>query len=211
VEKVMADVTSDTSRVWKMISGALAVTALGAAVFGYLQYRAADRLAAQLAAATQDAQLATQEETSLRTQLSAAQDRTNSQAEKLTAAEQQVNREEQQLAATENEMSEKQQQLHSAEARLAAGSRQDLPIRLSFHRAMFGNSKAAVLQNVSDDDLEVLLDVQSPVTGAHTRRRLLVNAHSLLRVGPAQGLPFAPGEVVTLVNSKFRPVVQTVT
>jgi len=206
----MADAAATTSKAWKLASAVLAVLAAGVGVFGYVEYSAVGSLTAQLAAANDEAQQATDAETKLRSQLSQAQDRTNTQAQKLVAAEQQVSAEQQQLTAARRQMSAEQQQLQSTRNQLAGEARQELPIRLTFHDAMFGAGKVAVLQNLSDSDLEVTLEVQNAASGAHVRRRLVVNAHGLLRFGQAQGWAFAPGQVVTLNNEKYRPMVQTV-
>jgi hypothetical protein len=206
----MTEAGPTANRAWKVATAAFAVIAAGAGVFGYVEYSALGALTAQLAAADEEAQQATDEETRLRSQLGEAQDRTNTQAQKLVAAEQQASAEQQQLAAARRQASAELQQLPSAPERGATEPLHELPIRLTFHDAMFRAGKVAVLQNLSDSDLEVTLEVQSPASGAHTRRRLVVNAHGLLRFGPAQGWPFAPGQVVTLNNEKYRPMVQKV-
>jgi seryl-tRNA synthetase len=195
---------------WKLASAALAALAAGAAAFGYLQYRTAATLSDQLAEATAEAQEATDEETRLRSQLSAAQDRVNSQGAKLTAAQQQVDAERQQLTAAQHEVSEDQRELQSATARLKAESREEMPIRMTFHDAIVRSGKVAVLQNLSAADIEVDLEAHSPATGAHIHRQLVVNAHGVLRFGPEQGWPFAAGQVVTLSSAKYRSIVQTV-
>jgi hypothetical protein len=52
--------------------------------------------------------------------------------------------------------------------------------------------------------------VLQPGTNSHARKQLVLAAHAALRMGPAQGWPFKPGQVVTLDNAKFRRIVQTV-
>jgi uncharacterized RDD family membrane protein YckC len=89
-------------------------------------------------------------------------------------------------------------------------SRPELPVRLSFRDALIGPDKRAVLENLSDDALEVVLDVKSPVTGAHFSRTFVINPRSFGQVGRAQGWPFAPGQLVTVSNPQFRPLIQTV-
>jgi len=190
----MAAVVPANIRAWKIATAALAALAGAASMLAYRQHAQLAGLSAQVAAAGDEAQEATDQETKLRAQLSEAQDRTNSQAQKLAAAEQQASSEQPQSARTQ----------------VASDSLQEMPIRLTFHDAVFRNGKVAVLQNLSDSDLEVVLEVQSPANGAHTRRRLVVNAHGLLRFGPAQGWPLSPGQVVTLNSGNYRPIVQTV-
>jgi hypothetical protein len=221
----VARLTADDIRTWQVATALLAVIATGAAAFGYLQYRRADALGAQLAAASAEAGEATAAETRLRSELSAAQDRTNSQAEKLLAAQRQVSAEQQELTAAHTapprsaaaaappappSVAAPQSEPPAPATHAAAAAQQELPIRLTFHDAIFRSGKVAILQNLSDTDLEIELDVQTPATGAHARHRLTVNARSVLRFGPAQGWPFAAGQVVTLNNGNYRPLVQTV-
>jgi uncharacterized RDD family membrane protein YckC len=89
-------------------------------------------------------------------------------------------------------------------------ARPELPVRLSFSDALIGPDKRAVLENLSDSALEVVLDVKSPVTGAHFSRTFVINPRSFGQVGRAQGWPFAPGQLVTVSNPQYRPLVQTV-
>jgi uncharacterized RDD family membrane protein YckC len=89
-------------------------------------------------------------------------------------------------------------------------SRPELPLRLSFKDALIGPDKRAVLENLSDSALEVVLDVKSPLTGAHFSRTFVINPRSFGQVGRAQGWPFAPGQLVTVSNPQFRSLVQTV-
>jgi len=223
---------------WKLACAALSVIALGAGAFGYVQYNTLRTLNAQLAAATAEANQAAAEDARLRSQLSAAQDRINSQGTKLTTAAQQVDTEQQQLAAVQQEATVEEQQLAAAKqrvaqeeehlaaaerqvqdekhellgarAQLAAESRPDLPVRLLFFDAARAGAKVAVLQNLSNTELDVTLEVQSPGSNTHARKQLVLAAHGVLRMGPAQGWAFTPGQVVTLDNAKFRHIVQTV-
>ena len=201
----------------KLASVALSVIALGAGAFGYVQYDTARTLRAQLAAATAEANKAGAELSTLRSQLGAAQDRINSQGTKLTAAEeqasteqQQVGREQQELTAAKKLVEDEERKLHDAQTKLAAESRPDLPVRLSFFNAAVAGAKVAVLQNLSNDELDLTLDVLQPGTNSHARKQLVLAARAALRMGPAQGWPFKPGQVVTLDNAKFRRIVQTV-
>jgi septal ring factor EnvC (AmiA/AmiB activator) len=216
--------TAGTTWRWKVASAALSLIAVGAGVFGYVQYNTVRTLNARLAEARAEANQAAAEGAELRSQLSAARDRINSQATKLTATTQEVDTEQQQLAATEQQVNQEQHQLAAAErqvadekrqlqdahTQLAAQSRPDLPVRVLFVDAARAGAKAVVLRNLSDTELDVTLDVQSPGSNAHARKQLVLAARGVLRMGPAQGWEFTPGQVVTLDNAKFRRIVQTV-
>jgi hypothetical protein len=189
-----------TSR-WRGAALALAALALATATFSYVQYMGVSRLRAQLADATEEAREATAEETALRSELSTAQEHFNSQAQKLIAAEEQAGKAPPQPVAPARA---------EAQAVPVSQTPEALPVRLTFHDALFGSGKVAVLQNLSDSDLELVLEIRTAAGEQDVRRRLVVNARGLRRLGPAQGLSLAPGEVVTLQSSRYRPLVQTV-
>jgi hypothetical protein len=139
-------------------------------------------LSTDLAGARNDLNLAHNEVVNLRVQLNSAEEQANALAEKLLRAQ----------------------------ARLAAHSRGDLPIQLSFHDAGPRSGKVAVLRNLADADLEIVLEVHSTASGEHVRRPLVISAHGMLQIGAAQGWRFAPGQIVTLDNGKYRPLVRIV-
>jgi len=136
----------------------------------------------ELAAAKLDINLARNEVVNLRAQLNSAEALANGVREKL----------------------------RSTQARLATQSRRALPIRLSFHDAVHRSGKVAVLRNLADADLEVVLEVHNPASGEHVRRPLVITAHGLLEIGAAQGWQFAAGQIVTLENDRYRPIVRIV-
>jgi len=162
----------------------VATIALGMITVGVCAYSFMlySALSTDLAAARNDGNLAHNEVVNLRVQLDSAEAQANALAEKVARAQ----------------------------ARLAARSRRDLPIQLSFHDAGLRSGKVAVLHNLAAADLEIVLDVHSTASGEHVRRRLVINAHGMLQIGAAQGWRFAPGQIVTLDNDKYRPLVRIV-
>jgi hypothetical protein len=138
-------------------------------------------LASELAAARNDVRLAHNEIANLNTQLRLMEE----------------------LAETQ------QQQLNREHTRFEAQSRRNLPIELTFHEA--GRSgKVALLHNLSDADIEVMLEVQSPASGNHIRRPLVINARGMLQIGQAEGWQFASGQIVSLDKDQYRPLVRIV-
>jgi hypothetical protein len=115
-----------------------------------------------------------------------------------------------QLSSAEAQANALQESVLSTHARLAAASRHDLPIQLSFRDAVLRSGKVAVLHNLADADIEVVLEVDSPASGDHIRQPLVISAHGMLEIGAAQGWRFAPGQIVTLDNDKYRPIVRVV-
>lgn len=176
----MEDDALSGSSMWKAAAIAFGMIAVGACAYSFMLYSA---LATDLAAAKNDVNLAHNELENLRSELSSTEERANSQEE---------------------------QQLQITKARLAAQVRRDLPIELTFHDADLRSGKVALLRNLSDADLEVMLEVRRPASDEHVRRPLVINAHGMLQVGAAQGWHFTPGEIVTLNNDKYRPLVRIV-
>jgi hypothetical protein len=110
---------------------------------------------------------------------------------------------------TEEQAETQQLQLRGEQARLAAQSRRNLPIELTFHET--GRSgMVALLHNLSDADIEVTLEVQSPTSGNYIRRPLVINARGMLQIGPAEGWQFAAGQIVSLDKDQYRPLVRIV-
>jgi hypothetical protein len=115
-----------------------------------------------------------------------------------------------QLKAAEAQVEAEQEKLQSAEALIAAHSRRALPIQLSFHDNVHRPGKLAILHNLAGADLELMLEVHSPASGEQVRRPLVINAHGMIEIGAAQGWQFAPGQIVTLENDRYRPLVRVV-
>jgi hypothetical protein len=166
----------------KVIAGVAVVLAIASGAFTFSEYNIAKDLSVQLNAATADAQ-------NLREQLAAAQ------ADAQGAHQQ---------AASE------QQALQSTEARLSQEVRPDLPVKLGFRPSLLGNGKVAVIQNVSNHEIEVTLDVESPATGLQFHRALVLEANRVQQIGKAEGREFATGQRVRLNNPQYRPIAGTI-
>lgn len=193
----MGDRASTNSFGLRVAALALIGIAIGALAFGVREYQAAMDLSAQLAATTKDAKEAHEEASSLKAQLG--------------SAEIQATNELQQLAEAQQQVSAEQQRFQNTQAQLAAESRPDLPVILSFRPALLGQGKVAVLQNTSDAAVEVDVNVSSAATGMHKRFHGVINGRGNVQIGRQQGWQFAPGQVVTIVNGRYRPIVRTVT
>lgn len=166
----------------RIIAGVAVVLAIAAGAGTFMEYNANTALTAQLSAATADAQ-------KLREQLAAA----TSDAQKAHI-----------------QASAEQQQLKSTEARLAQEVRPDLPIKVGFRPAIFGDGKVAVIENVSSRELEVTLDVLSPATGLTYHRALVLDTNRVQQIGKAEGWEFATGQQIKLSNPQYRPIAGTV-
>jgi hypothetical protein len=177
---------------WMVAAIALGVVAVGVGGFAYVEQ---SKLSAQLATATDDASRAHSEAATLKAQLDAAN-------QQLASYGRQIRADEDQLVKAEH-------QIGTDEQRIAAESRPDLPIKLSFRQALTSQGEVAMMQNVSGRTLQFVIDVQSP-TGQHFRRPLVIDGGRTVQLGAHEGWTFAPGQMVTLSSPSFRPVVMPV-
>jgi uncharacterized RDD family membrane protein YckC len=90
-----------------------------------------------------------------------------------------------------------------------AGSLPDLPLRVSFYKARRGPGQRAVLENLSDTPLEVVVEVQNPGSSTQLRATFLIKERSLGQVGLVRGSPFAAGQLVIVRHPQYRPIVRT--
>jgi len=93
---------------------------------------------------------------------------------------------------------------------LAAEARPDLPVNLSFRKALLSTGLVGVFHNTSAQELEFVLDLESPATGRHIRKSVVLNPNGFLEIGAQQGWPFAPGQRIILNNPAYRPRAFTV-
>jgi uncharacterized RDD family membrane protein YckC len=91
-----------------------------------------------------------------------------------------------------------------------AGSLPDLPLRVSFYKARRGPGQRAVLENLSDTPLEVVVEVQNPGSSTQLRATFLIKERSLGQVGQVRGSPFAAGQLVIVRHPQYRPIVRTI-
>jgi hypothetical protein len=115
-----------------------------------------------------------------------------------------------QLGYAEASATDLTRQLAMAREQLQSESRPDLPVLLGFRGALLGGGKVAMIRNLSKSTIEIIVEAQSPVTGAHFRRSVVINPLGQAQVGPAQGWSFASGQTISLSNPNYRPLTKTV-
>jgi hypothetical protein len=115
-----------------------------------------------------------------------------------------------QLAAAMADAQQAHTQASSEQRLLVKEARPDLPITMGFRPSLLGNGKVAVMQNISNDEIEVTLDVVSPATGLSFHRALVIEPHRVQQIGKAEGWEFATGQQVRLNNPRYRPAGWTV-
>ena len=183
---------AQTGILWKVAAVIFGLAALGAGTLAYVVH---DQLSHEVAITKADANQAENEAKDLKAKLDIAN-------QHLEAAGQRIQVDERQISAA-------QQQVSADRDRLASESRPDLPVRLTFRRALTAQGEVAMMQNLSSRTLELLIDVQSS-TGLHFRRPVTINPGQVGQVGPLEGWAFATGQVVTLSNPQFRSLTVTV-
>jgi hypothetical protein len=73
---------------------------------------------------------------------------------------------------------------------------------------VFGNGQEAFLQNLSNQELQVTLEVTSTANGMHFQAPLVIEPNR--EIGGRDGWEFAAGQRVTLNNMQYRPLSFTV-
>jgi hypothetical protein len=185
-----------STKAWRVATFVAAVAAVGLGAYAYTEYNAATALTAQLATATADAKQAHDTAASLSAQLAAT---TKDAAQAHSEA-----------AATEAQAAAEQQQLQTTQAKLTAETRPDLPVSLSFRKALLNAGLVGVFRNTSGKELEFTLDLESPATGRHVHRAIVLDPNGFFEIGAKEGWLFAPGQRIMLNNPEYRPVLRTV-
>jgi septal ring factor EnvC (AmiA/AmiB activator) len=184
------------NKTWQIAAFILGAVAVGAGVCAFTQHNQVIALTGQLAAATADAKQAHDTASSLSTKLA-----------DVTKDAQQAH---EQATATKAQATAEEQQLQMTTAKLAAETRPDLPVNLTFHKGLLSAGLVGVFRNTSNKELEFTLDVQSPATDRHLRRAIVINPNGSYELGTREGWAFAPDQRITLNNPAFRPIVRTV-
>ncbi len=184
------------SKAWPIATFVVAVLAVGAGVYGLNQHSEVTSLTAQLAAVAADAKQAHDTVSNLSTQLAAA-----TAEAKLAHST---------ADATAAQATAEQQQLQTTEAQLAAEARPDLPVNLTFRKALLSAGLVGVFRNTSAKELEFTLDLESGATGRHIRKSVVLNPNGFLEIGAQQGWAFAPGQHIVMNNPAYRPRAYTV-
>jgi outer membrane murein-binding lipoprotein Lpp len=128
----------------------------------------------------------------------------------LNSATADVQRLREQLAAATADAQQAHTQASAEQQLLVKEARPDLPITMGFRPSLLGNGKVAVIQNISNGEIEVTLDVLSPATGLTFHRALVIEPHRVQQLGKSEGWEFATGQQVRLNNPKYRPAGWTV-
>jgi hypothetical protein len=191
------------SKAWQVATLVLALAAIGVGAYAFMQHGEVTALTTQLATTTADAKQAHDIASNLSAQLAT-----------MTKDAEQVRAEaaglQNQVHATEVQASAEQLQLLTTEAKLAAETRPDLPVNLSFRKALMSAGLVGVFRNTSGKELEFTLDLESPATGQHVRKAVVLNSNRAVEIGAQQGWAFAPGQRITLNNPPYRPLQFTV-
>jgi len=96
--------------------------------------------------------------------------------------------------------------LQSARDAIQEASKRDLPVTVTFRRALLGTGLVATFRNISSNDLEIAVLFTSPETGLEKRANLVISANGVQEIGSLEGWAFAVGHVIELTSSKYRPM-----
>jgi hypothetical protein len=89
-------------------------------------------------------------------------------------------------------------------------SKPDLPVTVSFRRAILGGGLVARFRNNTALQLEIAALFISPSTGQRSQTQLVLGPGQTQEVGSLQGWQFIAGQQIQLSNTGFRPIVISV-
>jgi hypothetical protein len=90
-------------------------------------------------------------------------------------------------------------------AALAGGckAKPDLPISVSFRKAVIGPSLVAQIHNNSDTTIKVLVEASSQTTGTAKAADFVIGARGTREFGWGEGWQFVPGENIRIHNGDY--------
>jgi septal ring factor EnvC (AmiA/AmiB activator) len=192
------------SKSWQISTLIAGTVAVGTIAYALSQHSEVLALTAQLGAIS--SQLA-----SANADLKETREKADSLSAQLAASTSEAQQAHAQTAEVQAKANVEQQQLETTQARLASEARPDLPVSISFRKALLSQGLVGVLRNNTNRELEFTLDLESPATGKHVRKAVVLNPNSFVEIGTAQGWAFAPGQHIILNNPAYRPMLRTVT
>lgn len=104
-----------------------------------------------------------------------------------------------------------QQRISVLSSQLSEEAKRDLPIVVSFRRAVLGNGLVVIFRNDSGSTLEAAAELSSPATGEKRTAHLVLPPNGVQEIGYAQGWPVVAGQHIRLVNNAYRPAEYIVT
>lgn len=93
------------------------------------------------------------------------------------------------------------------EQKVTAESKLDLPISVSFRKAVLGPGLVASFRNNSGRAIEVAVRLVSQNTGQQRQAQLVLAPGQTQEIGYAQGWQFTAGQRIGMENENFRPMV----
>ncbi len=197
-----------SSKTWQV--GVLGVALIGVGAYAFIQHGDVTDLTAQVAAAKEDSAHAHEALATLSARVAAIANAAEQAHGAAAANEAQATAEHEQLESSQAQVAMEHERLEKAEAKLGAETRPDLPVTLTFRKSVLSTGLVAMFRNTSGNALEFSLDLESPATGRHVRRSMVLDPNGMLEMGVHQGWAFAPGQRITLDNPDYRPLLRTV-
>lgn len=93
---------------------------------------------------------------------------------------------------------------NEANAKIQAASLPEVPVAVSFRKAMLGSGSVAVIKNTSAQPVAVTITTARPNDNQQRRFRLVIDGQQFKEIGHAEGWAFVRGDVlqVSLANHK---------
>lgn len=108
----------------------------------------------------------------------------------------------QKIAQLEVSLTTTQKELRDAKELLAR--KPEMPVRVTFRRALLGNSYVAVIDTTIKKNFPVLVTVSSKALGTERQYRLDLAYNSSAEIGHSEGSPIGEGDVVQIRNTEYQ-------
>jgi hypothetical protein len=88
--------------------------------------------------------------------------------------------------------------------------KKDLPITVSFRKAMLDSSLVAQIHNNSDVSMKVLVKIHNRTTKETKQGEFIIPAKGQEEIGWAEGWRFVPGEAIEVTHADYKDLKVTV-
>lgn len=113
------------------------------------------------------------------------------------------------LKATKERVVILEQALELVKSRLAI--KPEMPIKISFRRAIMGPGAVAKIETTVKKTVLVKVTVDDSVLGYKKEFKLSIDPTLGVEIGHAEGVPITDGDIITVFNSDYEPLVITYT
>lgn len=91
-----------------------------------------------------------------------------------------------------------------ANAKIRLANLPEIPVRVSFRKALLGSGNVAAFQNSASETVAVTANIERPSTGQSRIFNLTIDPHLTKEIGELEGWAFISGDTVTLTQGNHK-------